>query len=69
MQFLKTRNHLVQLLKRSLVQGNELDVLAVSETWLNSSVKNAKVEIEFPDWIDRRKLVAVYMYINTHVRL
>ena len=69
MQSLKTRNHLGQLLKRSLVQGNELDVLAVSESWLNSSVKNAKVEIEFPDWIDRRKLVAVYMYINTHVLL
>ena len=41
---LKTRNHLVQL--RSLVQENELDVLAVSESLLNSSVKNAEVEIQ-----------------------
>ena len=54
---LKTRNRLVQLLKRSLFQENELDVLAGSESWLNSSVKNAKVEMKFPDWIDRRKLV------------
>ena len=44
MRSLKTRNHLVQL--RSLVQENELDVLAVSESWLNSSVKNAEVEIQ-----------------------
>ena len=56
-QSLKTRNHLVQLLKRSLFQENELDVLAGSESWLNSSVKNAKVEMKFPDWTDRRKLV------------
>lgn len=48
---MKTRNHLVQL--RSLFEENELDVLAVSESWLNSSVKNAEVEIQgykFPDW-------------------
>ena len=35
---------LVQL--RSLFEENELDVLAVSESWLNSSVKNAEVEIQ-----------------------
>ena len=41
---LKNRDHLVQL--RSLAQENDLDILAVSESRLNSSVKNAKVEIQ-----------------------
>lgn len=41
---LKNRDHLVQL--RLLVQENGLDILAVSESWLNSSVKNAEVEIQ-----------------------
>ena len=44
MRSLKNRDHLVQL--RSLVQENDLYILAVSESWLNSSVKNAEVEIQ-----------------------
>ena len=56
---MKTRNHLVQL--RSLCEENELDVLSVSESWLNSSVKNPEVEIQ---GYKISRLVAVYVYTN-----
>ena len=41
---LKKRDHLLQL--RCLVKENCYDVFAVSESWLNSTVSNAEVEIE-----------------------
>lgn len=41
---LKTRSHLLQV--RELMREKDYDVLAVSESWLNSTVTNAKVEID-----------------------
>ena len=41
---LKTRSHLLQV--RELMQEKDYDVLAVSESWLNSTVTNAEVEID-----------------------
>jgi hypothetical protein len=41
---LKKRDHLLQL--RCLVKGKDYDVFALSESWLNSSISNAEVEIE-----------------------
>ena len=43
-QSIKNRNHLIQI--RQLVSDNKVDVLAISETWLNSSILNAEVEIQ-----------------------
>ena len=44
-QSIKNRNHLIQI--RELVSDNKVDViLAISETWLNSSILNAEVEIQ-----------------------
>ncbi|CAB4005080.1 Hypothetical predicted protein [Paramuricea clavata] len=40
---LKKREHLIQI--RLLMQENKFDVLAVSESWLTSSVRNEEVEI------------------------
>ena len=61
---LKDQNHLVQL--RSLVQENVLDVFAVSESWLNSSVKNTEVEIQDKiSRLDRRKKISGGVCINT----
>lgn len=39
----KERNHLIQL--RELVREKNYDVLAISESWLNSTTTNAEVEI------------------------
>ena len=41
---LKTRSHLLQV--RELTREKDYDVLAVSESWLNSTVTNAEVEID-----------------------
>jgi hypothetical protein len=41
---LKKRDHLLQL--RCLVKVKDYDVFAVSESWLNSTISNAEVEIE-----------------------
>ena len=41
---LKNRNHIVQI--RELMREKDYDVLAVSESWLNSTVTNAEIEIE-----------------------
>ena len=43
-QSIKNRNHLIQI--RELISDNKVDVLAISETWLNSSISNAEVEIQ-----------------------
>ena len=40
---LKKREHLIQI--RLLMQENKFDVLAVSESWLTTSVRNEEVEI------------------------
>ena len=61
---LKNRDHLVQL--RSLVQENGLGILAVSESWLNSSVKNAEVMIQGYkiSRLDREKKIGVYTRVS-----
>ena len=41
---LKTREHLIQV--RNLIDEKKYAILAISESWLNSSVKNAEVEID-----------------------
>ena len=41
---LKTREHLTQV--RNLMDEKKYAILAISEYWLNSSVKNAEVEID-----------------------
>ena len=41
---LKTREHLIQV--RNLMDERKYAILAISESWLNSSVKNAEVEID-----------------------
>ena len=41
----KNRNHLIQI--RELALDNKVDVLAISEIWLNSSILNAEVEIGY----------------------
>ena len=41
---LKTRSHLLQV--RELMREKDYNVLAVSESWLNSTVTNAEVEID-----------------------
>ncbi len=38
------RNHLIQV--RELVRDNNYDILALSESWLHSTVTNAEVEIK-----------------------
>ena len=43
-QSITNRNHLIQI--RELVSDNKVDVLAISETWLNSSILKAEVEIQ-----------------------
>ena len=43
-QSIKNRNHLIQI--RELASDNKVDVLAISETWLYSSISNAEVEIQ-----------------------
>ncbi len=43
MQSIRNRNHLIQV--RELVFNEKPDILALSETWLNSSTTNAEVEI------------------------
>lgn len=69
MRSLRNRDHLVQL--RSLVQENELDIVAVTESWLNSSVKNAEVEIQGYKIfrLDREKKVGGGVCIYTPVSL
>ena len=54
-QSIKDRNHLVQV--RNLMTEKEYGILAISESWLNSSVTNAEVEIEGykPIRLDRPK--------------
>ena len=41
---LKTREHLIQV--SNLMDEKKYAILAISESWLNSSVKNAEVEID-----------------------
>ena len=41
---IKNRNHLIQV--RELMKDRNCDILALSESWLNSTVTNAEVEIE-----------------------
>ncbi|CAB3982124.1 Hypothetical predicted protein [Paramuricea clavata] len=41
---IKNRNHLIQV--RELMKEKNYDILALSESWLNSTVTNAEVEIE-----------------------
>ncbi len=41
---LKNRNHLIQI--REHLRDTNYDILALSETWLNSTVTNAEVEIK-----------------------
>ena len=41
---IKNRNHLIQV--RELMKDRSYDILALSESWLNSTVTNAEVEIE-----------------------
>ena len=41
---IKNRNHLIQV--RELVRDSNYDILALSESWLNSTVTNAEVEIK-----------------------
>ena len=41
---LKNRSHIVQM--RELMRKKNYDVLAVSESWLNSTVTNAEIEME-----------------------
>ena len=41
---LKNRNHLIQI--REHLRHTDYDILALSETWLNSTVTNAEVEIK-----------------------
>lgn len=41
---LKNRSHILQM--RELVREKDYDVLAISESWLNSTVTNAEIEIE-----------------------
>ena len=41
---IKNRNHLIQV--RELMKDSNYDILAISESWLNSTVTNAEVEIE-----------------------
>ena len=43
-QSVKNRNHLVQV--RELVVNEKPDILALSETWLNSSITNTEVNIQ-----------------------
>ena len=43
-QSMKNRNHLIQA--RHLVKEKDYDVLTISETWFNSTVKNTDVELE-----------------------
>ena len=43
-QSIKNRNHLIQI--RELVYDKKVDVLAISQTWLNSTISNAEVEIQ-----------------------
>ena len=42
-QSIKSRNHIIQI--RELVVNKNMDILAISESWLNSSTSNAEVEI------------------------
>ena len=42
-QSIKSRNHIIQI--RELVVNKKMDILAISESWLNSSTSNAEVEI------------------------
>jgi hypothetical protein len=41
-QSLKNRDHLIQI--RVIAQN--VDILAISESWLNSSISNAEIEIQ-----------------------
>ena len=41
---IKSRNHLIHV--RELMKDRNYDILALSESWLNSTVTNAEVEIE-----------------------
>ena len=43
-QSIRNRNHLIQV--RELVVDKKIDILALSETWLNSSTTNAEVKIQ-----------------------
>ena len=43
-QSIRNRNHLIQV--RELVVDEKLDILTLSETWLNSSTTNAEVKIQ-----------------------
>ena len=57
---LKKRDHLLQL--RCLVKEKDYDVFALSESWLNSSISNAEVEIE--DWIEQGNQEEGYVYTH-----
>ena len=43
-QSLKNRNHFLQL--KDLIFHNNFDILTISETWLNSTVTNASIQLE-----------------------
>ena len=43
-RFLKNGNHIIQM--RELMREKKYDALAVSESWLNSIVTNAEIEME-----------------------
>ena len=40
---LKNRDHLIQM--RKLVEDSNYNIIAISESWLNSTVTNAEVEL------------------------
>ena len=71
-QSIKNRNHLIQI--RELVSDNKVDVLAISETWLNSSILNAEVDHEMQGYrihrLDRKykRGGSVCIYVRNNLK-
>ena len=67
---IKNREHYI--LARNLVKENNVDILTISESWLNNSVSD--VEIEFPGYslfrLDRDNKVGggVCVYVNSNFK-
>ena len=64
-QSIRNKNHLIQV--RELVVDEKIDILALSETCLNSSTTNAEVKIQeykYTDLIVSTKRVAAYVFTS-----
>ena len=63
-QSIENRNHLIQI--RELVYDKKVDVLAISETCLNSSISNTELKYKvtkFTDWTGNAREEEVYVFI------